>query len=68
MMKAKLEKMLAEKQEQRKSLVCALVDGETTEARRATQSAIDALDSEMSEIRSTLSAHASIVISNLQNW
>ena len=56
MMKAKLEKMLAEKQEQRKSLVCALVDGETTEARRATQSAIDALDSEMSEIRSMIEA------------
>lgn len=55
-MKEKLMKLLESKQEQRKNLVSALVSGETAEERTATNTAIEALDREIAELRDMIAA------------
>ena len=55
-MKEKLMKLLDSKQEQRKNLVSALVSGETAEERSATNTAIEALDREIAELRDMIAA------------
>ena len=55
-MKEKLMNLLDSKQEQRKNLVSALVSGETAEERTATNTAIEALDREIAELRDMIAA------------